>query len=71
MQAYEGWDVRSDHGTCHTTCYREYCENGEGEEYHGLPSKDITKLGINDQKPCCRWSDIVELWEVNCEYRCT
>ena len=63
MQGCEGLRLQSDHRIGHTTRYRKYCEKSKGEEYHGLPAKNIAKLGIDDEKPCRSGSNIVELWE--------
>ena len=65
MHAYVGMGLQCDHRSCHTTRYRKYYKNSEGEEYHGLPTEDIAEFGIDDQEPCCCWSDIVGLWDFN------
>ena len=50
MQMCERLPLQSDHGTGHTTRYREYCENCKGEEDHGLSAEHIAKLGIDDEE---------------------
>ncbi len=54
MQVQEGLGLQSDQRICNTAHYRKHCENSEGQEYHGLPTKDIAELSIDDKEPCYR-----------------